>query len=441
MTNSLAILFKRFPVLYNRTTSLILFVIFALLNAVYFINNFFLFFLNKNDNADEYYHHNVYSLANLSLEKIFCSPSQPFIFIASLFNVVVNDPKIATRLVSLVFSSLLIIFLIRKSNKDKTERIEQVFKTTLFLCAIYITNQHYIGTSDFLSYFFIVIAMYLMLKAEEWRNLQYSNKKAILIGLLFALTIATRPTALILIACFYAALAIIIGVKAIFSKSNIIIVASTVFFILLINAYPLTHQNTLVFDVKEIPKETGVTWFQRNYLMAKNWDSHKTPNTKWVSIQEVIDFKKENPTFVFPKNQLELAIREPAMYARQMVRMSFKALYSSFRFMCFLFPLLFLAFFIHKTRFSTVNKAIVDQSKVMVLFHGISIIVFSFIAVKLFEFRWVIPILILYVFYALKFLSYFPKNIRNFIYNLCFLCGIVLYTYFYYKEGISLFNA
>jgi len=419
----------------------VLFLIFALFNAVYFINNFFLFFLNKNDNADEYYHKNVYNLVDLSLEKLFCSPSQPYIFLASLFNVVVNNPKIATRLVSLVFSTLLILFLFKKGNKVKTTNREKLVKATLLLCAIYITNQHYIGTSDFLSYYFIVIALYLMLKGEHWQNLQFSNKKACLIGLLLALTIATRPTAIILIGCFYLALVIVIGFKPVFSKSNIIIGSSAAFFILVINAYPLFHQNTLVFDVKEIPKETGVTWFQRNYLMAKNWDSHKTPNTKWVSIQEVIDFKKQNPNFVFPKNQLELAIREPGMYARQMARMCGKALYSSFRFMYFLFPLLCFAFFIQKSRFKSINKSVVDQSKVIVLFHGISIIVFSFIAVKLFEFRWVIPILILYVFYALKFLSFFPKNIRTLIYNLCFLCGIVLYAFFFYKEGIPLFNA
>lgn len=438
--NTLAKIFKRFPIIYNKNTSLLLFLIFAFLNAIYFINNFFLFFLNNNDNADEYYHHNVYGIANLSLEKIFCSPSQPFIFIASVFNVFLDNPKIATRLVSLVFSTVLIVYLIKKINKSKVDVVEKVYKSTLFICAILITNQHYIGTSDFLSYFFIVIALYLMLNEGTWQTLQYSNKKALLIGLLFALTIATRPTALILLGCFYAALGLIIGIKAIFSKSNIIILLSSGFLILVINAYPLWHQNTMVFDVKEIPKETGVTWFQRNYLMAKNWDSHKTPNTKWVSIQEVIDFKKQNPKFVFPKNQIELLIREPGMYTRQMARMSSKALYSSFRFMYFLFPLLIFAFFIHKSRFNTINKSSIDQSKVIVLFHGISIIVFSFIAVKLFEFRWVIPILILYVFYALKFLSYFPNNIRNFIYNLCFLCGIVLYTYFYYKEGISLFS-
>ena len=82
--------------------------------------------------------------------------------------------------------------------------------------------------------------------------------------------------------------------------------------------------------------------------MAKYWDSNKIPHTQWISTQEVIEFKKSNPNFKFPKNQIDLLIKEPGLYIRQMVRMFITALYTSYRFMYLLFPILLLSFINNK---------------------------------------------------------------------------------------------
>src|SRR5690606_5154824 len=157
-----------------------------------------------------------------------------------------------------------------------------------------------------------------------------------------------RPTTLVLIGAFYITLVLLIGLKPIFLKKNFIVAASCIIIISFFNFLPIVEQQRIILDVKEIPEETGVNWFQRNYLMAKYWDANKIPNTQWISTQEVIDFKKENPAFVFPKNQFDLLVKEPGLYFRQMVRMFVKAMYSNYRFMYMLFPLLFLSFLTHK---------------------------------------------------------------------------------------------
>lgn len=436
MIEKLTRLIKKIPYLYSEKTSVFLFLIFALLNGIYFVNNFFLYFLNKNDNADEYYQNNLYSIANFSIDKLFYTPSQPYIFISSLCNVFLHNPKMATRSVSLVFSFLLIIFFVKKIIATTADVKEKVFKASFFIFTIYITNQHYIGTSDFLSYLFIIASFFLFIDNDGLKNQDLPIKKSVLIGLLFAFAIATRPTSLILIGSFYMALFLVFGIKSIFNKSNSYICSSLAFFFFVINSVPIIQKGIVVLDVKEIPKETGVTWFERNYLMAKFWDSNQRPTTQWVSTQEVIEFKKKNPNFIFPKNQLEILFREPGLFARQMTRMLIKAMYSSFRFIYFLFPLLLLTLNKKWLKWIKIEEPLLLQSKVIVLLHLISIFIFSFVAVKLFEFRWVIPTLILYVYFSLKLVASLPKNVRYLIYNLCFLSGIVMYIYFFSKTGI-----
>ena len=81
------------------------------------------------------------------------------------------------------------------------------------------------------------------------------------------------------------------------------------------------------------------------------------------------------------------------------------------------------------------NEKIIFQNKIMVVFHMLSIIIFSFLAVKLFEFRWVIPNLILYTYFSLNYLSKFPEKYRFLVYNLNFISGIVLYILYIYKTS------
>ncbi|MEM0541960.1 hypothetical protein WFZ85_05000 [Flavobacterium sp. j3] len=426
---------------YSKNVTVFLFILFSVVNLVYFISGFFMFFLNKKGNADEYYQYNLYTVTSFSLNNIFYTPSQPFIFLSSCVDYFLSKPMMSTRVVSLLLFVVLLVFFIKKIKAIQSTAIEKVYKITFFICAIAITNQMYSGTSDFLSFVFLVPPFLIILDSINLKKINLSINFCVFIGLLFAISIASRPTAIILIALFYTSMFLILGFKIIFCKENLVMLLSLGFFLSLINFLPIIQQQKIILDVKEVPEETGVNWFQKNYLMAKFWDSNKIPTSQWISTAEVIEFKKQNPNFEFPKNQIELLLKEPGLYFRQMIRMFVKAMYTSFRFMYFLFPIMLLSF-INSKRISWLktcnykNPNGIAKNKIIVLFHFISIIVFSFIAVKMFEFRWVIPIMILYTYYAIHYISLLPIKARFLIYNFSFICGILLYMMFFIKNGL-----
>lgn len=429
---------NKFEIIHNTNLSIFLFMGFLIVNLYFFINNFFNTFLNAGGNGDEYYHYNLYSISNLTLEKIFYTPSQIYIFIGSLVDYVLNNPMMSTRAVSLIACLFLIIYFIRRLILVESDTIEKIYKSTLFICAIFITNQMFIGTSDFLAVVFIIPAFLIIIENFELGKFNLSLKQSIFVGVFFALSVATRPTSLVLILAFYVTFFLLVGIKPLFSKENLIAFITGIFVLFMINFLPIIEQHKIILDVKEVPAETGVNWFQRNYLMAKYWDSDKIPNTQWLSTQDIIDYKKANPNFVFPKNQIDLLVKEPGLYFRQMMRMFIKAMYSSYRFMYLLFPLLFLSFLNHKKfniidQVNSANEKSLFQNKFVIIFHLLSIVIFSFLAVKLFEFRWVIPTMILYSFFSLNYLSRFPLKVRFLVYNFSFISGITMYILFFMK--------
>ena len=428
----------RYKFLYSEHTSIFLFIGFVCFNLYYFSNNFFRTFLNKGSNGDEDYQNTLYSISDITHKKIFYTSSQPYIFISSFIDYFINIPKISTRLVSLVACLFLLQYFIKRIISNKSTFLEKIYKSTLFICAIMITSQMFIGTSDFLAIVLIIPPFLIIIENFEFGKINLNLKQSILVGVLFAISVATRPTVLVLILAFYITFFIMAGIKPLFSKENLTAFVTGIIVLFMINLLPIIEQHKIILDLKEVPEATGVNWFQRNYLMAKYWDVDKIPNTQWLSTQDVIDFKKENPDFVFPKNQIDLLVKEPGLYFRQMTRMFIKAMYSSYRFMYLLFPLLFLSFLNHKKfnivdQANSANEKSLFQNKFIIIFHLLSIVIFSFLAVKLFEFRWVIPTMILYSFFSLNYLSRFPLKVRFLVYNLSFLTGIAMYILFFIK--------
>ncbi|MGV3697959.1 hypothetical protein [Flavobacterium sp.] len=431
MTNSNNIK-KISGILFGKKTSLVFFAGFLMANLFYFITNFFDFFLNKGNNADEDYQNTLYSLSDFSWHKFFYTQSQPFVFISSVVDGFLKAPKYSVRLVSLLLCAGMLAIFVKKINAIHGTLLEKIYRNALFLCAVLITSQMYMGTSDFLGYCFLVPPFLMILQSIHSGKINLTTKQSILIGLLFALSIATRPTAMMLIAFFYFTILLVLGIKSIFYKQNFTVLFAGIIAFFLINLLPIVQEQRVVLDVKEIPKATGVDWFQRNYLMAKFWDSGQIPRNQWLTTQDVIDYKTENPSFIFPKNYIDLLIKEPALYCRQMFRMVAGGMYTSFRFMLMLFPILFLCFVSNK-RFGNLsyinqnNPDEVTRNKIIIVFHLLSIIFFSFIAIKMLEFRWIVPIMILYAYYSVIYLSKFPEKFRYVVYTVSFACGILLY--------------
>jgi hypothetical protein len=215
---------KQLDFIFGKKLSILLFFWFLVINLYYFVSRFFLFFLNNGSNGDEYYQYNLYTVTSFSVNNVFYTPSQPFIFLSSFVDYFLRKPIISTRIVSLIVCIGLILFFIKKIKAIQSDSsIERVYKITLFICAIFITNQMYHGTSDFLSFVFLVPPFLIILDSISLKKINLSNFLSILIGFLFAFSIATRPTAIILIGLFYCSIFLILGFKSIFCKENFII--------------------------------------------------------------------------------------------------------------------------------------------------------------------------------------------------------------------------
>ena len=89
----------------NKNFNLLVFLIFVLVSFLASFNIFKKFFLNKGFNGDEYYLDNVYQLSKVNFEIITSIPSQFYLFLASILNVFIDNPKTSTRLTFISFKS------------------------------------------------------------------------------------------------------------------------------------------------------------------------------------------------------------------------------------------------------------------------------------------------------------------------------------------------
>lgn len=408
--------------------------LFLFFNLQYFYKNFYEVFLNGGFNADEYYMKILYGISDFSLEKFSSTPSQPYVLLSSIANLFLQDNKMSTRFVSLFFCFFFLVYLFRIIQLTKVSKFEKTFQYVFLFCLTLISSQCFVGTSDFLQWVLIIFSFQIILKTfEAGKSNFYEALKG---GVLLGLAICVRPTTLVILFSFV--LSLILFYKSSFFRNRSIYLTGIVSIIVVgvINFYPLVTEQKLVLDVKEIPKSIGASWFEMNYLMAKKWDANEIPRTQWLSHLDVVRFKKENPTAFIPKNYLDLLIHEPKFYSKQMIRMFAMANYSNFRYMFLFFPLLFVIFVDRKSMFfkRNINQFLEDETytdfrnhKVILLTHFLSIISFSFLAIKLFETRWVFPTMILYLIYSLQFLNYFKKEVRVLVYNLSFILGILFF--------------
>lgn len=412
---------------FNKKAVFLLASAFLLVNLILQFHFFNYFFLNPNGNGDETgYVYVVSNLKSFDLLHISSLNAQPFAFVCFFFNQIFDNPKFTIRFVSLISSLLSFTFVINYYQKNKfcklvgdNKFINNLVLFSLFFGIFFIASNHFVGSSDAFSVALAVPGFILL--TENLLN----NKRHhfLLIGLLFALSFTSRPTFIFVLVAYLISFAVFFP-KQIFSRKLILVGLSFVFFTSLINFSPLLNSGKLILDVKEIPKELGTSWFEMNYLMAKKWDAGEIPNTQWLSAYDVIAFKKQNPDFVFPKNHLDILKNDTGLFFRQMARMFILAMYSSFRYMYFLFPfLLFYAFFKKKRE----NHLELKKAYFTVSFYFISLLLFMVYAFKLMEFRWMNILLVFYTFYAIDFSKGISKEKRIVLFNSVFVVGILFF--------------
>ena len=389
--------------IHNNKLHFSIFISFLLLSSLASFTIFKKYFLNPGCNGDEYYLENVYNLKNVTIESITFVPSQLYLFFASLINLFLFNPKMATRLVSfLAFFFILgyFIFKIRKLN------VSNVIKFQFFLILFFVlslTRQPFIGSSDFLAYFFLVIFI-IELNDIFFQKIPLTGKKIFFLSLFLSMSIVTRPTVLVILMVYLFCLVCFFRSKIFNFKLVFLIPIFSLLFIGLFNFGPLKNNRSLVLDIKEVPKDIGTNWLERNYLMAKFWDEGKIPQTKWLSNDEVLEYKRQNPSAYIPKSNLDLLINEPKLYAKQMIKMFISANYTMLLYInIFYLIAIYLVFkkYNQKQSFYNFNNSfeLIDENRIKftLLLFCLSVFSFSFLAVKLFEFRWVIPVMIVMI--------------------------------------------
>lgn len=253
--------------------------IFLIFIALFFWASFNLFkkiFLNEGFNADEYYLTNVYNFKEIDFIKITSIPSQLYILLSSLLNSFINDPKMATRSVSLLMLFFLVFYFSCKIKRLNTERF---FKFHFFVILTYIsifTKQCFTGTSDFLAIFFLLVFI-LELNEVIFEKNPLTNKQIIFLSSFLALSIITRPTVLVILSVYSVFLLIYFKRLVLNFKLVIAIPLITILIVIFFNLGALLKQGKIILDVKEVPENVGTNWLERNYLMAKFWDEGKIP--------------------------------------------------------------------------------------------------------------------------------------------------------------------
>lgn len=399
-------------------------VMFLLATLTFQIFFFKLFFLNTGFNGDEKAYFTQVSEGFFSASYISGSLSQPYTFLAGLLHLGIADAMLCNRLISLLSCVFLLIFLFRYFKKYKFSEFISVHPFwnnlalfNILLALVTVIRGHLVGTPDMLSVSFAVPAFLLLI--ESIRN--GKNGKGLVIGLLFALSFTARPTFLVVLLAFMAAVLIVYR-KLIFSRVVILTGIYFCLFTALINFYPLLENGKIIIDDKEPSETSGTSWFEMNYLMAKKWDAGEIPRTKWLSQYDVQQYKKDHPDFIFPKNHLDLIMSEPGLFFRQMLRMGIISLYSSFRFLYLLFPFLLIFAFRKHMRRSQEDKRI---ALFVLCFYFAALFLFMFMRIKLMEFRWMHILLIYYGFYSLDLTRNISEKQRLVLFNGSFIIGIL----------------
>lgn len=409
---------------FNKKAVSFLAIAFLAVNLILQFQFFNYFFLNPNGNGDETgYLYVVSNLKTFDFSHFSSLNAQPFAFVCFFFNQIFDNPKFTIRFVSLLASFFCFVFVFNYYRKNKfctlvgdNKFLNNLVLFSLFFGIFFIASNHFVGSSDAFSVA-LAVPGFILLTENLLNDKRYHF---LVIGLLFALSFTSRPTFIFVLVAYLLSF-ILFFPKQIFSKKLIFVGLSFILFTSIINFSPLINTGKIVLDVKEIPEELGTSWFEMNYLMAKKWDAGEIPSTQWLSAYDVLAFKKQNPSFVFPKNHLDILRNDTGLFFRQMARMFTLAMYSSFRYMYFLFPfLLFYAFLKEKGT----NRLDVRKVYFTVSFYFISLLLFMIYAFKLMEFRWMNILLVFYTFYAIDFSKGISNEKRIVLFNSVFVVGI-----------------
>lgn len=395
--------------------------------SIYFLIRVKELFLSKNFHGDEIkYFNDLEKAVNQGIVSVILDgTSVPFLILSKIINNFIGNPLFALRLSSFI-ASLLILFTLILFNKFYLKLNKWIF-FSIFLSIIYvflIQSYWLIGINDNLLAFFgilIFITPY------------FFNKKLVsylLVGLFWALAIATRKMAL----TYFTIYIISFLILAIRDKScnNFfqlrklpIILTSFIIFFLSLNIISLKEKGSFSFDDKIL--KGSINWAQWDYHNAILIDKNQQDRFQHININETADYLKTNGEDSLPSNFVEMVFFDPILTFKEFIIDLSYVLKYLLRETALL--IVMFAYFALRRLSLFFNKNKISLDSFIYLFTIAYLVFISFIVITNIQPRWFmffLPITILIIAKDLT-LSFTEKQLRLFFtLNNILLVGMIL---------------
>lgn len=252
---------------------------------------------------------------------------------------------ILTQIFLIVFS-----YFFMKKIANGTSNLYITSVIVLYLLYLLVTPSYVNTYNDTFMAIFISLLLYMLIYVLP-KNM-YRLQIYILIGVVYALALSVRPTAilfapLLIIALFANFYKSKIGGRFMVKYSITLIVAlCSVCFIL---HYPSLKENKKLSFYNKVPSEIKENWIQRNYLGLKKIEQGKLkPNRDaiWVhtKFSKVRAYLKTHGADSLPKNIIEVVQRDPLLVIKLAVYNILFSILRFFRFWGFLIVALIIPF-------------------------------------------------------------------------------------------------
>lgn len=271
-----------------------------------------------------------------------------------------------------------IFIFIRLTSKHQLSQNSIAYHLLFYLAS----GSFLLGTNDNLFICFITVFISEIL-------LFYSKKTDKIPGIAWFCLISaffTREMAIIY-------LPLLIGMTLVIFKSRkfkakeIIIVMGSVLFWIILNIPSIAHNGTLGFDNKNMAKQNGITWPQRQYLSQLYANQGLIPEFSHVSWEETRTYLDKNGSDSLPATTFESLTYDINLTWKEFWKDLAYLVYSGFRQVGIVVLLPFFVFLIS-------NKK--DQALRMIgLGQLLQMLIFSVIIISYIEIRWLAPVFIL----------------------------------------------
>ncbi|GAA3621358.1 hypothetical protein [Flavivirga jejuensis] len=355
-----------------------------------------------------------------------------------------NDVEISFFLLNFLSQIFLIVFGFYFLRK-KTKKIDIYFIILFGLYFFFTINlKSYSGASNdtFLGVFIIVL-LYVLTQRLFNKKDQYMS--FVLIGLLLAIGISIRMTALlwILLVAFTFIIWFVDSNDSI-PKKILKIAVALISFIVLVSAfhYPSFIEKNKLSSYDKAPKNINANWVQRNYLGLKKIEQGKeAPNRdaiwKHTKFDVVIKYLDENGEDSLPKSFFEVISRDPVIVLKMFAYNVGFSILRFFRFWGFLFFLLLVPLLNKKMVLkSFINKENLASNLFLIITLALSFVCFTFI-----EHRWLIGYEILIPAAVLSYISRKPFAVDTMYKNTVFSMSLIVITLFNLRSILNLILA